>query len=75
MPAAIVIPAAIAYIKVVAVKKLAVAFWNGPVGPLEGELLTGLFFFAKIARALYLMWIGFTTFTLKKLECSKQTIA
>ncbi len=29
MPAAAVIPALIAYIKVVAVKKLVVGFWNG----------------------------------------------
>ena len=33
MPAAAVIPAPIAYIKVVAVKKLVVGFRNGPVGP------------------------------------------
>ena len=52
MPAAAVIPAPIAYIKVVAVKKLVVGFRNGPVGPPQGVLLTGLFFFAKTARAL-----------------------
>ena len=34
MPAAAVIPAPIAYIKVVAVKKLVVGFWGGPVSPL-----------------------------------------
>ncbi len=34
MPAAAVIPAPIAYIKVVAVKKLVVGFQNGSVGPL-----------------------------------------
>ena len=49
MPAAAVIPAPIVYIKVVAVKKLVVGFRNGPVGPPQGELLTGLFFFAKTA--------------------------
>ena len=53
VPAAAVIPAPIAYIKVVAVKKLAVVFWNGPLSPLQGELLTGLFFFAKTTCALY----------------------
>ena len=53
MPAAAVIPAPIVYIKVVAVKKLAVGFWNGPVGLRQGELLTGLFFFTKTACALY----------------------
>ena len=53
MPAAAVIPAPIAYIKVVAVKKLVVGFRNGPVGPRQDELLTGLFFFAKTSCALY----------------------
>ena len=33
MPAAAVIPAPIAYIKVVAVKKLVVEFWTGSGGP------------------------------------------
>lgn len=37
MPAAAVIPAPIAYIKVVAVKKLVVGFWDGPADP--GRLL------------------------------------
>ena len=55
------------------VKKLVVGFRrNGPVGPPHGVLLAGLFFFAKIACALYRVRVGFTTFTLKKLECSKQ---
>lgn len=75
MPAAAVIPAPIAYIKVVAVKKLVVGFRDGPVGPPKGVLLTGLFFFAKTTRALHCVCVGFTTFTLKKLECSKQAIA
>ena len=51
MPAAAVIPAPIAYIKVVAVKKLVVGFRSGPVGPPQGVLLTGLLFFAKTACA------------------------
>ena len=38
MPAAAVIPAPIAYIKVVAVKKLVVGFRSGPVGPPQGVL-------------------------------------
>ena len=75
MPTAAVIPAPIAYIKVVAVKKLVVGFWNGPVGMLQGELVTGLFFFAKTVCALYSVCVGFTTITLKKLECSKKAIA
>ena len=37
MPAAAVIPAPIAYIKVVAVKKLVVGFWTLAVGPPKGE--------------------------------------
>jgi len=36
VPAAAVIPAPIAYIKVVAVKKLVVEFWNGREGESEG---------------------------------------
>ena len=38
MPAAAVIPAPIAYIKVVAVKKLVVEFLRGPLAPLRCEL-------------------------------------
>ena len=52
MPAATVIPAPIAYIKVVAVKKLVVGFRDGPVGLPQGMLLAGLSFFAKTACAL-----------------------
>ena len=52
MPAAAVIPAPIAYIKVVAVKKLVVGFRCGPVGRPQGLLLTGSLFFSKTARAL-----------------------
>ena len=37
MPAAAVIPAPKAYIKVVAVKKLVVGFWVGLHGPPRGE--------------------------------------
>ena len=52
MPAAAVIPAPIAYIKVVAVKKLVVGFLGGAVGPPQGESLTELSFFAETACAL-----------------------
>ena len=52
MPAAAVIPAPIAYIKVVAVKKLVVGFRDGLSGPPQGVLLKRLFFFAKTACAL-----------------------
>ena len=53
VPAAAVIPAPIAYIKGVEIKKLVVGFPNGPVGLPQGELLTGLYFFTKTACALY----------------------
>ena len=39
MPVAAVIPAPIAYIKVVAVEKLVVGFQNGSVGLSQGKLL------------------------------------
>ena len=52
MPAAAVIPAPIAYIKVVAGKQLVVGCGRGTVGPPQGVLLTGLLFFAKSACAL-----------------------
>ena len=75
MPAAAVIPAPIAYIKVVAVKKLVVELqaWLGglprgmycPAGP---YLLVN-------RHALYWVCRGTRTFTLRKLECSKQAYA
>ena len=37
MPAAAVIPATIAYVKVVAFKTFVVDLWAGPVGPPDGE--------------------------------------
>ena len=52
MPAAAVIPALIAYIKVVLVRKLVVGFRSELVGPPQGVLLTSLLFFAKTACAL-----------------------
>ena len=52
MPAAAVIPAPIAYIKVVAVKKARSWISDGPVGLPQGMLLAGLSFFAKTACAL-----------------------
>ncbi len=72
MPAAAVIPAPIAYIKVVAVKKLVVEFqpWlGGP--PLDGTALAGVYFLVSL-HALKWVWWGTRTFTLKKLECLKQ---
>ncbi|GAB1824678.1 hypothetical protein HerbRD11066_78440 [Herbidospora sp. RD11066] len=52
MPAPAVIPAPIAYIKVVAVKKLLVGFRDGPAGLPRGTSLAGLFFLAKTGCAL-----------------------
>ena len=76
MPAAAVIPAPIAYIKVVAVKKLVVGFLVGGIGPafyvvtisspaILGESLSGI----KLSGR------GSSSFTVKKLECSKQAYA
>ena len=52
MPAAAVIPTPIAYIKVVAVKKLVVGFRDGPAGLPRGALLAELFFLAETECAL-----------------------
>ena len=75
MPAAAVIPAPIAYIKVVAVKKLVVELQTWLGGPLNGEYyLTGPYLLVS-RRALYWVRRGTRTFTLRKLECSKQAYA
>ena len=75
MPAAAVIPAPIAYIKVVAVKKLVVEFWDLIGGLPNGTLfrLGPSFLEALIGLTACLGWSR--TFTLKKLECSKQAYA
>ncbi len=71
MPAAAVIPAPIAYIKVVAVKKLVVELWVWWAGlPM---VRTGFppdlsFWYSPLGECV-------RTFTLKKLECSKQAFA
>ena len=73
MPAAAVIPAPIAYIKVVAVKKLVVEVWthSGLVHLTVRTGSGGLFTWDK-RDALYWVSRGTRKFTLKKLECSKQ---
>ena len=75
MPAAAVIPAPIAYIKVVAVKKLVVELqiWLG--GPLNGEYCLAESYLLVSRRALHWVRRGTRTFTLRKLECSKQAYA
>ena len=77
MPAAAVIPAPVAYIKVVAVKKLVVEFQAWLRGPLHGVLLLrlGLPSWCFSSRAQVWGVKGTRTFTLKKLECSKQAYA
>jgi hypothetical protein len=75
VPAAAVIPAPIAYIKVVAVKKLVVELqsWLGGL-PHGMYCLTGTYLLVSL-YALYWACRGTRTFTLRKLECSKQAIA
>ena len=71
MPAAAVIPAPIAYIKVVAVKKLVVGPWTWTGGPPNGDVLSGWAFPLGEPHVVSACR-GTRTFTLKKLECSKQ---
>lgn len=78
MPAAAVIPAPIAYIKVVAVKKLVVGF-PAPAGWSAARfvLLVGcrmIILSEDHACSSLRCVLGLGTFTLKKLECSKQAI-
>jgi len=75
VPAAAVIPAPIAYIKVVAVKKLVVGFWDrrDPVCHEMWCVPIALFFLPVCWALLLTEWSnGSGTFTLKKLECLKQ---
>ncbi len=66
MPAAAVIPAPIVYIKVAAVKKLVVGF-RGHSGQ-SSSLWRGWVW----ASYVWIVGNRFQSFTLKKLECSKQ---
>ena len=72
MPAAAVIPAPIAYIKVVAVKKLVVEPLAWLAGPPHRVHLSGRAFSSGEPHALHWVCLATGTFTLKKLECSKQ---
>ena len=74
-PAAAVIPAPIAYIKVVAVKKLVVETWAWLSGPPHRVHWFGRAFPSGKPHALHWVCRGTRTFTLKKLECSKQAYA
>ena len=73
MPAAAVIPAPIAYIKVVVVKKLVVGSgqWLEAVNFVV-VLLCRLCFCWRFRGALNRVSLDASRFTLKKLECSKQ---
>ena len=72
MPAAAVIPAPIAYIKVVAVKKLVVELqtWLGGL-PNGMYCLAGSYLLVSQHTLHWMCWRT-RTFTLRKLECSKQ---
>ena len=73
MPAAAVIPASVAYIKVVAVKKLVVAFLARGIGP---TFIVGTRFSLAILEWSVLAFscrsVSRSSFTVRKLECSKQ---
>ena len=75
MPAAAVIPAPIAYIKVVVVKKLVVETWARPAGPPHRVHWSGRAFTFCGTASLHWGCRGNRTFTLKKLECSRQAYA
>ena len=75
MPAAAVIPAPIAYIKVVAVKKLVVEPGAWLAGPPHRVHWTDRVFPPGEPHALCWVCWGSGTFTLRKSECSKQAYA
>ena len=77
MPAAAVIPAPIAYTKVVAVKKLVVEFLIMKISPffIECVLLFYIIILEKIIMDIHLSIIRFSSFTVSKIECSKQAYA
>ena len=75
MPAAAVIPAPVAYIKVVAVKTLVVEVWAWPAGQPHRLYWSGWAFPPGKPHVLYWVCWGTRAITLKKLECSKQAFA
>ncbi len=75
MPAAAVIPAPIAYIKVVAVKKLVVgSAVKGSGPPTDVTAFPDLILWFSLDALNRVSWAT-KTFTLKKLECSKQAFS
>ncbi len=77
MPAAAVIPAPIAYINVVAVKKLVVGFLTEEAGrsTLCSCCVLSFVILVESVSGIHLSGIGSASFTVKKLECLKQAIA
>jgi hypothetical protein len=75
VPAAAVIPAPVAYIKVVAVKKLVVELRAWRDGPPYGVYCPAGSYLLVRPYALYWVCGGTRNFTLRKLECSKQAFA
>lgn len=77
MPAAAVIPAPIAYIKVAAVKKLVVGFLADRTWPATVSCVSALFFrHPSNGYSSFFIEVvsGIGSFTLKKLECFKQAL-
>jgi hypothetical protein len=75
VPAAAVIPAPIAYIKVVAVKKLVVEPWAWLAGPPHRVHWLGWAFPSGEPHALHWVCWGTRTFTLNKLDRLKKAYA
>ena len=73
MPAAAVIPAPIAYTKVVAVKKLVVGFLAADTGqPFTGFVPGSAAILEENASGIQLSGVVSSSFTVSKIECSKQ---
>ena len=75
MPAAAVIPAPIAYIKVVAVKKLVVELQSWLGGPSQDVYCSIGSYLLVVRHVLHWVCRGTRKLTLRKLECSKQAYA
>ncbi len=75
MPAAAVVPAPIAYIKVVEVKKLVVEPWPWLAGPPHREHWSDRGFPSGDPHALHWVCWGTRTFTVNKSDRSKKALA
>ena len=75
MPAAAVIPAPIAYTKVVAVKKLVVEFLVSRHSQAQGSILWIGTILEENMSVIELMGMGPSSFTVSKIGCSKQAYA